>query len=56
VEALQLPAHIEKMRSLKGKKPAGDVIKGEGTILLADDEEMITDMGGQLLLTSDHKP
>jgi len=57
VEALQLPTcPYRKNEVIEGKKPAGEVIKGEGTTLLADDEEMITDAGEQLLLTSDHKP
>lgn len=34
---------------IEDKKPSREVVKGEGTILLVDDEEMITDVGEQLL-------
>jgi len=44
---IYLPASEKEV--IEGKKPSEEVVKGEGTILLVDDEEMITDVGRQLL-------
>ncbi|MBW2116758.1 MAG: PAS domain S-box protein [Deltaproteobacteria bacterium] len=44
---IYLPASETEV--IEGKKPSEEILKGEGTILLVDDEEMITDVGGQLL-------
>jgi PAS domain S-box-containing protein len=40
---------VSEKEVLEEKKPTGEVVKGEGTILFVDDEEMITDVGELLL-------
>lgn len=45
---IYLPAS-EKGIIQNEKKVSGQILKGEGTILLVDDEEMITDVGEQML-------
>ncbi|MBN2125557.1 MAG: response regulator, partial [Deltaproteobacteria bacterium] len=42
-----LPASERKV--LERKEPAGGILKGSGTVLLVDDEEMIIDVGRQML-------
>ncbi len=42
-----LPASKQKI-SIEDK-PSGDVLKGKGTVLLVDDEEMIIDVAGQMI-------
>jgi two-component system cell cycle sensor histidine kinase/response regulator CckA len=44
---IYLPASEAEV--IEEKKPSEEILKGEGTILLVDDEGMITDVGGQLL-------
>lgn len=44
---IYLPASEKEV--VEEKKPTGEAVKGEGTILLVDDEEMITDVGELLL-------
>jgi len=44
---IYLPASEKEV--IEEKKPPRELVKGEGTILLVDDEEMITDVGEQLL-------
>ena len=44
---LYLPASDKSVQ--EEKKPSREVVKGKGTILLVDDEEMIIDVGRQLL-------
>ncbi len=44
---IYLPA--SKKDSIKETKPSKEVLKGEETVLLVDDEEMIIDVGRQLL-------
>jgi signal transduction histidine kinase/CheY-like chemotaxis protein len=44
---IYLPASEKEV--VEEKRPTGEVVKGEGTILFVDDEEMITDVGELLL-------
>jgi len=44
---IYLPASEKEV--VEEEKPPGEIVKGEGTILLVDDEEMITDVGELLL-------
>lgn len=44
---IYLPASEAEI--IEEKKPSEKILKGEGTILLVDDEDMITDIGRQLL-------